>query len=230
MNHWFKKAAAAVLLLALLVSAVGCSSLLKKKYIYSEAEDTLFVNDNGTITKAVTSSFDKDYYSIEELTGIAQKMVLEFNQKNYNYSYYSYDQMPKEDRESRLLPVSFESVKKTNDAVSIVFAYANGDCYTRFNLNEVQALGGTKVYTNLVSRAITAGDITPSMSFVSADGTKTISGADLEQNGNYIICSADFPVNIYGAHEVAYVSPNVKVIAENGVTIGSNDTGYVIFK
>ena len=230
MKQWFRKTTAVVLSLVLLVSAGGCSALFKKSYTFSEAEDTLFISSNGMITDSIVSSFDKDYYSIEELTGIAQKMVLDFNQKNYNYAYYTYDQMPKEDQESRLLPVSFESIKKANDTVTIVFSYANGDTYTRFNLNDIQAQGGTRVYTNLVSRAITAGEIPSSMNFVSADGQKTITGADLEEYPNYIVCYADFPVNIYGEHEVAFVSTNVAVQAENGVTFGSTDGAYVIFK
>ena len=225
-----KRTAAAAVAVAVLFCAAGCSGLMKKKYTYSEAEDTVFVSADGSITDSIVSDFDKDYYSVEELTGIAMKQVLTFNQKNYNFAYYSYDQLTKEQKQSLLLPVSFESIKKADGKVTIVFSYANGDTYTRFNSNDIAALGGSNVYTATVSKAVSDQKITPDMTFMTADGTRNVKGSEIAENENYIVFYADYPVNVYGEHEVAYISPNAAVIADNGAKIGTYDGSFIIFK
>ena len=99
-------------LMAGLVAAVsleGCG-LFTKSYDFTEAENSIYVEDNATIRAAMISDFDKDYYSIDELAGVAQQEALSFNKNVYDCSYYSYDQMTKEEKESILLPVCYEKV------------------------------------------------------------------------------------------------------------------------
>ena len=87
-------------LMAGLVAAVsleGCG-LLTKSYDFTEAENSIYVEDNATIRAAMISDFDKDYYSIDELAGVAQQEALSFNKNVYGCSYYSYDQMTKEEK------------------------------------------------------------------------------------------------------------------------------------
>ena len=87
-------------LMAGLVAAVileGCG-LFTKSYDFTEAENSIYVEDNATIRAAMISDFDKDYYSIDELAGVAQQEALSFNKNVYDCSYYSYDQMTKEEK------------------------------------------------------------------------------------------------------------------------------------
>ena len=80
------------------VSLEGCG-LFTKSYDFTEAENSIYVEDNATIRAAMISDFDKDYYSIDELAGVAQQEALSFNKNVYDCSYYSYDQMTKEEKE-----------------------------------------------------------------------------------------------------------------------------------
>ena len=111
------------------VSLEGCG-LLTKSYDFTEAENSIYVEDNATIRAAMISDFDKDYYSIDELAGVAQQEALSFNKNVYGCSYYSYDQMTKEEKESILLPVCYEKAVVKDKKASVVFTYANGDTYT----------------------------------------------------------------------------------------------------
>ena len=52
------------------VSLEGCG-LFTKSYDFTEAENSIYVEDNATIRAAMISDFDKDYYSIDELAGVA---------------------------------------------------------------------------------------------------------------------------------------------------------------
>ena len=164
-------------LMAGLVAAVsleGCG-LFTKSYDFTEAENSIYVEDNATIRAAMISDFDKDYYSIDELAGVAQQEALSFNKNVYDCSYYSYDQMTKEEKESILLPVCYEKAVVKDKKASVVFTYANGDTYTGFNSAEIQNAGGSKLYTSQLGSSTMAlsGD------FVTSDGQKHISSEDL---------------------------------------------------
>ena len=164
-------------LMAGLVAAVsleGCG-LFTKSYDFTEAENSIYVEDNATIRAAMISDFDKDYYSIDELAGVAQQEALSFNKNVYGCSYYSYDQMTKEEKESILLPVCYEKAVVKDKKASVVFTYANGDTYTGFNSAEIQNAGGSKLYTSQLGSSTMAlsGD------FVTSDGQKHISNEDL---------------------------------------------------
>ena len=69
------------------VSLEGCG-LFTKSYDFTEAENSIYVEDNATIRAAMISDFDKDYYSIDELAGVAQQEALSFNKNVYGCSYY----------------------------------------------------------------------------------------------------------------------------------------------
>ena len=94
---------------------------------------------------------------------------------------------------------------------SVVFTYANGDTYTGFNSAEIQNAGGSKLYTSQLGSSTMAlsGD------FVTSDGQKHISSEDLMKKTDYCLVYADYPVTVFGEHVIAYVSPNVTVLASN---------------
>ena len=179
-------------LMAGLVAAVsleGCG-LFTKSYDFTEAENSIYVEDNATIRAAMISDFDKDYYSIDELAGVAQQEALSFNKNVYGCSYYSYDQMTKEEKESILLPVCYEKAVVKDKKASVVFTYANGDTYTGFNSAEIQNAGGSKLYTSQLGSSTMAlsGD------FVTSDGQKHISNEDLMKN-RLLSCVRRLPCN-----------------------------------
>lgn len=174
-------------LMAGLVAAVsleGCG-LFTKSYDFTEAENSIYVEDNATIRAAMISDFDKDYYSIDELAGVAQQEALSFNKNVYDCSYYSYDQMTKEEKESILLPVCYEKAVVKDKKASVVFTYANGDTYTGFNSAEIQNAGGSKLYTSQLGSSTMAlsGD------FVTSDGQKHISSEDLMKRQIIVLCT-----------------------------------------
>ena len=205
--------------------AAGCE-LFVKSYNYSTAKDSVFVKADGTIRAAMISDFDKDYYSIEELAGVAQQEVLSYNTTLYGCSFYSYSQMTKEEKQTILLPVSFEDAYVKDGKATVEFSYANGDTYSSFNKVELEQKGGKKLYTAGLS--YTTMPLTGS--FVSADGSKTITGEELMTKQGYCMVYADHPVTVYTEHDIAYISPNVGVLTSNCAQIKGTDGGYIIFK
>lgn len=218
----------AVMLTAGLISAVslaGCG-LFTKSYDFTEAEDSIYVEENATIRAAMISDFDKDYYSIDELAAVAKQEVLSFNKNIYGCEYYSYDQMTKDEKDSILLPVCYESAAVKDKKASVVLEYANGDIYTSFNSAQIQLAGGTKLYTSQIGSSTMA----LSGQFVSPDGKKTVIGEEILDKTDYCLVYVDYPVTVFGEHDIAYVSANVTVLASNCAQVTGNDGAYIIFK
>lgn len=218
----------AVMLAAGLISAVslaGCG-LFTKSYDFTEAEDSIYVEENATIRAAMISDFDKDYYSIDELAAVAKQEVLSFNKNIYGCEYYSYDQMTKDEKDSILLPVCYESAVVKDKKASVVLEYANGDIYTSFNSAQIQLEGGTKLYTSQIGSSTMA----LSGQFVSPDGKKTVTGEEILDKTDYCLVYVDYPVTVFGEHDIAYVSTNVTVLASNCAQVTGNDGAYIIFK
>ena len=105
----------------------------------------------------------------------------------------------------------YEKAVVKDKKASVVFTYANGDTYTGFNSAEIQNAGGSKLYTSQLGSSTMAlsGD------FVTSDGQKHISSEDLMKKTDYCLVYADYPVTVFGEHDIAYVSPNVTVLASN---------------
>ena len=207
------------------VSLAGCG-LFTKSYDFTEAEGSIYVEENAVVRAAMISDFDKDYYSIDELAGVVKQEVLSFNTNIYGCTYYSYDQMTKEEKNSILLPVCYEQATVKDEKASVVLTYANGDTYTGFNSAEIQIAGGTKLYTAQLGSST----MPLTGEFVSTDGQKTVTAEELMKKTEYCLVYADYPVTVFGEHDIAYVSPNVTALASNCAQITGNDGGYIIFK
>ena len=86
--------------------------------------------------------------------------------------------------------------------------------------------GGTKLYTAQLGSST----MPLTGEFVSTDGKKTVTAEELMKKTEYCLVYADYPVTVFGEHDIAYVSPNVTVLASNCAQITGNDGGYIIFK
>ena len=58
----------------------GCSG--RKVDLSNETVSTIGVNGDGSVEEVVVETFDKDYYSLTELTAYVNKQVDAFNQAN----------------------------------------------------------------------------------------------------------------------------------------------------
>lgn len=221
-----RKIAAMVLCLIWILGLGGCS-LLQKKYTFVAEKNSIFVHADGQITAAIIEDFDKDYYDLAELTGLAQQQVLNYNQTYYAMPYYSYDQMSKEEKRKTLLPISLQSIEEKNGQVILTIVYMNGDTYTGFNGIDLQKSGGTKVYTAGVTESTIPLSGT---SFVAARGGASQSTESLSRNNDLNLLYVDYGTIIYFEHDISYVSSNVTVLSGNAVQTPAGQDSFVLFK
>ncbi len=225
-----KKIAAALLCLLCLCHLVGCS-LFTKSYDYKAEENSIYVHADGQITASIIEDWDQEYYDLAELTGLAQRQVLEYNKTYYGVEYYSYDQMTKEQKAQMILPVCLDSIKedKANGKVVLTLTYGNGDAFTGFNGIDIQNNGGTRAYTSTVGATVVPLEGT----FVTATGKK--SGQvqlldEMKAKTDYYLMYVDFATTIYFEHSVEYVTNNVAVYAANKVQTQANQGSFILFK
>ena len=106
-------------LMLLGISAVmlgGCSMK------FSAEEDAVYVNKKGQVLGAIVESFDKDYYDADELQGMLEQDVVEYNGENGKNS------------------IEVDSFKVSGGQVKVIMNYADWADYAHFN--DVQFFAG----------------------------------------------------------------------------------------
>ena len=106
-------------LMLLGISAVmlgGCSMK------FSAEEDAVYVNKKGQVLGAIVESFDKDYYDADELQGMLEQDVAEYNGENGKNS------------------IEVDSFKVSGGQVKVIMNYADWADYAHFN--DVQFFAG----------------------------------------------------------------------------------------
>ena len=106
----------------------GCSG--RKVDLSNETVSTIGVNGDGSVEEVVVETFDKDYYSLTELTAYVNKQVDAFNQAN-----------PQEQPENKkaddpeITAVTVQYVESDEDAKTATMAlgYLNMDIYDSLN-------------------------------------------------------------------------------------------------
>lgn len=221
-----KRIMAAMLCVICVFGLWGCS-LMTKKYGFVIEENSIYVHSDGQITAAIIEEFDKDYYDLQELVGLTQSLVQDYNETYYGLPYYTYEQLTKEQKKQLLLPISLESASAEDGKVVLVLKYANGNTYTDFNGIDIAAAGGTKAYTSPVGESSA---MALDGTFVAAKGGEVQLTEELQKKTGYYMIYVDFGTKIYFEHEVAYVTNNVTVLGDNSVQTPAGQGSFILFK
>lgn len=186
-------------LLLLAVSAIllcGCSMR------FSAEENAIYVNKKGEIVGAIVESFDKEYYDAEELEGILEQSVVEYNAENGKGS------------------IEVDSFKVGNGEIKVIMNYSSWADYARFN--DVEFFAGEL-------SDIQGKNYGKNSSFVSKDGTETVAFDDID--GEYCVILMEEKIVVQTSGKIAYVSDNVSVEGEKLARVkeDANGLAYVIY-
>ena len=113
----------------------GCTG--RKVDLSNVTESTIGVNGDGSVEEVVIESFDKEYYSLSDLTAYVNKQVDAFNQANPQ-------EQPKDKKsdDEEITAVSVHYVETDPDAKTAAMAlgYLNMDIYDAFNETDFEFL------------------------------------------------------------------------------------------
>lgn len=205
-------------MILLIVAIIGIMAfyLFNKNKGYNPSESGFYMKQDGSIVGATVEKFDKDSYSLEDLTSYVEQEVSQFNKEavGENRAYLN------EDKEGDSLPVSIESLNLKGENAVLMLLYKNADTYVEFNENEglVSDLTFSKV-----------GEVTgiKNRTFKSVDGN-SVKASALNSNDYMIQIKGKISLECEG--NVVYYSSGVSINDEKISVDSENETAYIIFE
>lgn len=187
-------------LMLLGISAVmlgGCSMK------FSAEEDAVYVNKKGQVLGAIVESFDEDYYDADELQGMLEQDVVEYNGENGKNS------------------IEVDSFKVSGGQVKVIMNYADWADYAHFN--DVQFFAGKLA-------DIQGKNYGANVTFTGRDGSETLTLDQIE--GDYYVILLEEKIVVQTAGKIAYVSNNVSIEGEKLARVNEDATGlaYIIYE
>ena len=187
-------------LMLLGISAVmlgGCSMK------FSAEEDAVYVNKKGQVLGAIVESFDKDYYDADELQGMLEQDVVEYNGENGKNS------------------IEVDSFKVSGGQVKVIMNYADWADYAHFN--DGQFFAGKLA-------DIQGKNYGANVTFTGRDGSETLTLDQIE--GDYYVILLEEKIVVQTAGKIAYVSNNVSIEGEKLARVNEDATGlaYIIYE
>ncbi|MEZ3502504.1 MAG: hypothetical protein K1W25_03440 [Lachnospiraceae bacterium] len=194
-----KKCVSVICILAVILTASGCSSS------FQPSVTSIYIQDNGKITQAIVESFEKEYYSSQELQSMIEKEV-----DAYNSGY----------GEER---ITIQKADVEADTLYLLIDFQDADTYGQYN--EVYCFSGT------VEQALDEG-LSFDMLFKDTQ-YEEYSAADVteKKSDSVVVLKEEEIVQLQ--RPVKYVSNNVDIISERMVQVmpieEEEEYAYIIY-
>ncbi len=196
-----RRCMAAVLLLVLLM-LTACGS--------AEPEEisTIEVQKDGSIIQSTVGSFDKDYYSKEDLESFAKEEIQSYSASGDG-------------------TIELSDISMLDDGnVKLTLKFDNSETYTAFE--------GKTLFMGTIAQAIVAGYepsgyMTPVKEGESADASVKVKEADYTMDMNILVVQEQYEVTVPG--EILWVSSvGTKLTGESSVQINTDELTYIIYQ
>ena len=192
----------------------GCSG--RKVDLSNETVSTIGVNGDGSVEEVVVETFDKDYYSLTELTAYVNKQVDAFNQAN-----------PQEQPENKkaddpeITAVTVQYVESDEDAKTATMALGYLNIYDSFNETNFKFLS--------MEEAASDKSISDMNGLVEVKSGEEKSFSDLTEHTHLHLIYTDSSVRIQTGGKIMYYSKDASLTDD--YTIQTSDSpSVVLFK
>lgn len=194
----------------------GCTG--RKVDLSNVTESTIGVNGDGSVEEVVIESFDKEYYSLSDLTAYVNKQVDAFNQANPQ-------EQPKDKKsdDEEITAVSVHYVETDPDAKTAAMAlgYLNMDIYDAFNETDFEFLS--------MEEAASDERIADIDGLVEVKSGEETTFKDLSEHKHLYLIYTDSSVRIQTNGKIMYYSKNVSLVDDHTVQT-SDDPSVILFK
>ena len=194
----------------------GCTG--RKVDLSNVTESTIGVNGDGSVEEVVIESFDKEYYSLSDLTAYVNKQVDAFNQANPQ-------EQPKDKKsdDEEITAVSVHYVETDPDAKTAAMAlgYLNMDIYDAFNETDFEFLS--------MEEAASDERIADIDGLVEVKSGEETTIKDLSEHKHLHHIYTDSSVRIQTNGKIMYYSKNVSLVDDHTVQT-SDDPSVILFK
>lgn len=197
--------AAAVCVLTVLL--VGCGQSGRPDSVDGT---TIVVNKNGGVTYYLVGDFEKEYYSLSELTSMAEEEAAEFSGTEAS------------DGSRAVTVVQVEPLQSDESKVTVTYEFDGSDSFNRFT--------GRELFFGTVNEAVSRGySLDGILKSVKDSALKT--EEQLKQDGEKLLIITDARTVIYCPSKVTYLSDGAK-LREDGSVDASLAEGmvYILLK
>ncbi|MCD7835928.1 MAG: hypothetical protein LUG83_04660 [Lachnospiraceae bacterium] len=191
----------------LIIVVFALSACGQTKFPDVVEQDTIVVNDDGSITSYLVRDFDKDYYELSELTVMAREEASEYNKQNGADS---------------VTARAVELMEDGNPRVRVVYDYTS---YIHYNgINEGNIFYGTvaEAFSELPGT-----ELDGALDFSNVTGIKNSDAADTDKLADRHVIITDEKLMIYCPQSAVYLSEGA-VSGEDGGIDATQAEGYVI--
>lgn len=192
--------AAVLLLVFLMLTACGSAE--------PEEISTIEVQKDGSIIQSTVGSFDKDYYSKEDLESFAKEEIQSYTASGDG-------------------TIELSDISMLDDGnVKLTLKFDNSETYTAFE--------GKTLFMGTIAQAIVAGYepsgyMTPVEEGESADASVKVKEADYTMDMNILVVQEQYEVTVPG--EILWVSSvGTKLTGESSVQINTDELTYIIYQ
>jgi hypothetical protein len=206
-----------VIVAIVLVLGVIVFFALNRNKTYNPTESGFYVQEDGSIIGATIEAFDKETYSLEELTSYVEGIVGTFNEKKVGENRAYLD----EEKEGDSLPVSIRSIELKNENAILMLNYVDSATYVDFNENEGVV---SKLSLSTADQIQNVGKL----SLTNKEGN-SVKGSVLTNNDYVIQIQGKSVVECEG--DIVYYSAGVTVDEDGKATVDSEESlAYIIFE
>ncbi len=196
----------AILLLAL--TWTGCGSAKLPELV---EHSSLKISSRGAVSSWMVSDFDKDYYNVKELAGMAAEEAIAYNQAH-----------PMENGKEAVL---MEGAETFGDGKQVRLHMSYMDCAT------YAAYNGEILFYGTVAEAVQQGyDFSTKVKSISEDGEE-LSGTDIKLDGGKYLLITNAKANVYCPRKVTHIGAGASMNEDGSVDTTQTDAiVYILMK
>lgn len=193
-----------ILLITLVCCLLSFTACGQKTELSSEntSDNTVLVRADGSLEQYITSSFNKDYYSEDDLTSFAKEQINSYNEKVGSEQ------------------VSFVSVQVKKKTVNMLLEYKTVEDFAAFNSQEASFMTVKEAKEE---------DKLPETLYKTTGGETEVSLDEVKLNDKWYVFFLTGDTDIKTSGEMKYYS-NAILLNRTTVQANAEETAMIIFK
>ncbi|MBQ7795901.1 MAG: hypothetical protein IJ374_05000 [Lachnospiraceae bacterium] len=203
-----------ILMMAISMAVLtGCSG--DDAPAFAPTESSLYITSEGTVTSATVESYDKAYYSADELKASVEEVLSVFNG----------------DAETALATV--KECTMADGTAKLLIDFNSTDSYMDFMdqyPDEESAIQLTELDVTTVSDGISKGYLVGENFYHLAKETKEVSADEVMKQSKLYVAAVEGPALIQTDGTIVYISTDIQVTSTNMVQTPDEGMSYIVFK
>lgn len=201
----------------------GCSRTGAEQ-VFAPTESSLYITSEGIVTSATVETYEKDYYSAEELTDSVEEILAEFNGSVESAS---------EEGEEAKAAASVRECTMADGVAKLLIDFRDAETYLAFMEqypDEESAIQLSALDVTTVSDGITKGYLVGETFTKVAGKSKTVAADEVMKRSKWYVAAVEGQSLIQTDGAIQYISEGVSVVGTNMVRTPAGQVSYVVFK